>query len=109
MIRVATDADFGEQVERSSKPSLVDFWAPWCTPCKALDPVLQRVAAQNDALFDVVKVNADENPQTVAKLGIMSLPTLVLYNGGNPNVIGSGVMSEASLLTLVKGHLTGIR
>ncbi|MFN8084971.1 MAG: thioredoxin [Dermatophilaceae bacterium] len=80
--KTTTDATFEADVLRSEKPVLVDFWAVWCGPCRAVAPVLDEIAAAYADKIDVVKLNTDENPQTVAKYGIVSIPTLNLYVGG---------------------------
>lgn len=80
--KTTTDATFEADVLRSEKPVLVDFWAVWCGPCRAVAPVLDEIAAAYADKIDVVKLNTDENPQTVAKYGIVSIPTLNVYVGG---------------------------
>ena len=80
--KTTTDATFEADVLRSEKPVLVDFWAVWCGPCRAVAPVLDEIAAAYGDKIDVVKLNTDENPQTVAKYGIVSIPTLNVYVGG---------------------------
>ena len=80
--KTTTDATFEADVRRSEKPVLVAFWAVWCGPCRAVAPVLDEIAAAYADKIDVVKLNTDENPQTVAKYGIVSIPTLNVYVGG---------------------------
>ncbi|MBK9726372.1 MAG: thioredoxin [Candidatus Lutibacillus vidarii] len=80
--KTTTDATFEADVLRSEKPVLVDFWAVWCGPCRAVAPVLDEIATAYADKIDVVKLNTDENPQTVAKYGIVSIPTLNVYVGG---------------------------
>src|SRR5581483_1337127 len=78
----ATDANFAELVEAHSGLTIVDFWATWCGPCRALAPILDAIAA--DGKVRVVKVNADENPETAIRLGVRSIPLMVFYRDGEP-------------------------
>jgi thioredoxin 1 len=76
-----TDNNFAAEVLESGQPVLVDFWAPWCGPCRIIAPHLEELDNERDDLT-VVKMNVDENPQTAAKYGIMSIPTLILFKNG---------------------------
>ncbi|GAA3860861.1 thioredoxin [Streptomyces sedi] len=79
----ATTADFDEKVLQSDKPVLVDFWAQWCGPCLQVAPALEAIAAENAEKLTVVKVNIDENPEIAARYGILSIPTMNVYKGGD--------------------------
>jgi thioredoxin 1 len=77
-----TDADFARTVLQSAQPVLVDFWAPWCAPCRALAPALEQLAAEYAGRVTIAKLNTDDNQRTMAQAGVQGLPTLVLYRGG---------------------------
>ncbi|GAA3989072.1 thioredoxin [Thermobifida alba] len=81
-IQDVTDANFDEVVLKSDLPVLVDFWADWCGPCKMIAPVLEQIAAEQEGKLTIVKLNADQNPDTVRRYGVMGLPTLNLYKNG---------------------------
>ncbi|NGO71072.1 thioredoxin [Streptomyces boncukensis] len=78
----ATDSTFDEVVLKSDKPVLVDFWAAWCGPCRQIAPSLEAIATQHAEKLTVVKLNIDENPGVAAKYGILSIPTMNVYQGG---------------------------
>ena len=82
-ITEVTDTNFQAEVLESDQPVLVDFWAPWCGPCRVVAPVLEEIAGERDDLR-IVKLNTDENPQTAGSYGIMSIPTMILFKHGQP-------------------------
>ena len=89
-INAVTDNNFTAEVLESDKPVLVDFWAPWCGPCRVVAPVLEEIAGEREDLR-IVKLNIDENQQTAAQYGVMSIPTMILFRDGRPDktVIGA--------------------
>jgi thioredoxin 1 len=81
-VQAVTDAEFEEKVLKSDTPVLVDFWAPWCGPCKMAEPVLDELSDEYEGKVHIMKVNVDENQDHAGKLGVMSIPTTVLFKGG---------------------------
>ncbi len=91
------DAQFGEEVLQSGTPVLVDFWAPWCGPCRMVAPVLEELALAHAGKLKVVKVNTDTNPGISAQYGILSIPTLILFKDGAVADRMVGFMPKAAL------------
>ena len=98
---VITNDNFEEEVLKSDKPVLLDFWAPWCGPCQMLSPIVDKIAAEHDEI-KVGKVNVDDNEELAMKFKTMSIPTLLVFKDGNEVNRSVGVISKSEILDLVK-------
>jgi thioredoxin 1 len=96
--KVVTDATFDAEVVQNAKPVIVDYWAEWCGPCRQVSPVLEEIAKEHADKIDVVKLNIEENPQTAQKYGIMLIPTLNVFSGGEVVKQVVGAKSKSALL-----------
>ncbi|MDA2803366.1 thioredoxin [Nocardiopsis suaedae] len=103
MITVTTE-DFEEQVARSERPVLVEFWADWCPPCKMLAPVLDEIDAEYGERLTVAKINGDEEPELVARFGVMGFPTMTLLKRGEEAHRIVGARPKRRLLSDLEGH-----
>jgi thioredoxin 1 len=92
-----SDANFEQEVLKSGEPVLVDFWAPWCGPCRQITPVIEELADENAGSAKVLKVNIDDNPQTAQQLNVMSIPTLIVFKSGEEAARFVGVQPKARL------------
>ncbi len=101
-----TDAMFEEMVINSDVPVLVDFWAPWCGPCRAVGPILEQIADEYDGRAKVVKINVDDESQVAGSMGVRSIPTLVIYSGGEPKKVLVGVRPKEELVSLLNDYLS---
>lgn len=104
-----TDADFDDKVLNAELPVLVDFWAPWCGPCRMVGPVVERIAKERDGSLTVAKLNTDENPQIAGRYGISSIPTLVVFHKGQPVEGTVGAVPYGPLDNWVGGLITGFQ
>ena len=100
-----SDANFDADVLQAGELVLVDFWAEWCGPCKAIAPVLDEIAADNAGKLKVVKINVDENSETPAKFGVRGIPTLILFKDGAQVATKVGALTKAQLQEFVDAHL----
>lgn len=100
-----SDQSFQEEVLKSKTPVLVDFWAPWCGPCRMVAPVLDELAGSYEGKVKVAKVNVDENPDTASRYGVMSIPTLILFNNGAPQETMVGLQNKEALVSLLDKNL----
>jgi thioredoxin 1 len=97
MANAITTPEFETEVLQSETPVIVDFWAEWCGPCRAVAPVLQQIADERADELRVVKVNIDEEPELAARYGILSIPTIVLFKGGQPAAAAVGAQPKRML------------
>ena len=100
LVQVNDDA-FDAEVLKSSLPVLIDFWAPWCAPCRAIGPVVEELAAQYAGQLKVVKMNVDDNPQTPARYGIRSIPNLIVFKNGEVKDQLIGAVPKAQLVRAI--------
>jgi thioredoxin 1 len=100
-----TDAQFAEEVLNSEIPVIVDFWAPWCGPCKMIAPVLEDIAAEYLGKVKVVKLNVDENQETAPKYNVRGIPTLLIIKGGEVVATKVGAVSKSQLVEFVNGAI----
>lgn len=100
-----TDAEFDQEVLQSETPVLVDFWAEWCGPCKGLGPKLDEIAGEMKDQVKVAKVNIDENQGTPQKFNIRSIPTMILFKGGQPVEQLLGNLPKENIVDMIKRHV----
>ena len=105
-VNEVSDNSFEREVLQSDKPVLVDFWAPWCAPCRMLAPTVQAVAEKYDGSASVVKLNVDENPSVSQRYGIKGIPTLILFTGGKEEERVVGATSKEAISRMIDKHVS---
>lgn len=100
-----SDADFEQEILKSELPALVDFWAAWCGPCRAIAPVIEELAKDYAGKVKIAKMNVDENSKTPVKYGIRAIPTLILFKNGNVMEQITGAVSKSQIDTAIKKML----
>ena len=104
-IHTVSDDSFEKEVIESTIPVVVDFWAQWCGPCKALTPILEEIAQKYAEKVKFVKLNVDHNPETPPKFGVRGIPTLILFKEGQVKATQVGLISKADLVQFIDGHI----
>nr|YP_009293860.1 thioredoxin [Ahnfeltia plicata]AOM65548.1 thioredoxin [Ahnfeltia plicata]UAT97252.1 thioredoxin [Ahnfeltia plicata]UAT97457.1 thioredoxin [Ahnfeltia plicata] len=99
------DSSFQQEVIESNKPVLVDFWAPWCGPCRMIAPVIDEIADEYGQSIKVVKINTDDNPSTATEYGIRSIPTLMIFNDGKRVDTVIGAVPKSTLASTLNKYL----
>lgn len=99
-----TQNNFNTEIENKEQPILVDFWASWCGPCRMLSPIVDEIAEEMQGSLRVGKINIDEQPQLAEQFGVMSIPTLILFKGGEAVAQSVGVQPKANIVSMVENY-----
>lgn len=105
LVSQVLDSTFSEEVLAQNQPVLVDFWAPWCGPCRMVAPVVDEIAHEYEGIIKVVKLNTDENPSTATEYGIRSIPTLMIFKNGKRVDTVIGAVPKSTLSTTLNKYL----
>ncbi len=97
-----TDGNFDQEVLKSPLPVLVDFWAPWCGPCRAMGPIIDELAGEYEGKIKICKMNVDENSASPSRFGIRAIPTLILFKGGEVVDQSTGAVSKSSIKDMIE-------
>ena len=100
-IQQVSDSSFDGDVLKADVPVLIDFWAPWCGPCRAIAPIVEELASEYDGKLKIVKMNVDDNPQTPAQYGVRGIPNLILFKGGEVQQQIVGAVPKAHLVKAI--------
>ncbi len=103
--KTVTDASFETDVLQAGQPVLVDFWAEWCTPCKAIAPALEQISDELGEKVTIAKLNIDDNPEAATKYGVMSIPTMILFKNGERAATKVGAAPKSQLQTWLEQQL----
>ncbi|NCT57838.1 MAG: thioredoxin TrxA [Legionella sp.] len=104
-VKTVTDDNFETEVLNATQPVLIDFWAPWCGPCRAFAPTFEEAAESYSGSVTFAKINIDENPETPSKYGVMSIPTLLLIKNGQVKATKMGALSKSQLVAFIDSNI----
>jgi len=104
-VKTVTDENFETEVLNATQPVLIDFWAPWCGPCRAFAPTFEEAAESHSEKVTFAKINIDENPETPSKYGVMSIPTLLLVKNGQVKATKMGSLSKSQLVAFIDSNI----